>query len=475
VTALVLGLLAVRLALAASLPLTEDEAYYRLWAQAPALGYYDHPPMIAWWIWLGRHIAGDDPLGVRLLPCLACAGSSFLVFDLARRLTDSRRIAVRASIWFNATLLVAAGGFLAVPDAPASLFWTLCLWALANAARRRSPAWWLAAGVAAGLASLSKYSSLFLGPGVFLWLASTGEGRRRLASAGPWMALAAAAAIFALNVAWNADHGWLTFAKQFGRIAPHRFEPRYLAEFLVGQVLLLNPVIALFVVRGLAGPEVDSRRRMGLLLATSAPFAVYLCLHSLHDRVQAHWPAPLYPSLAILAAVAEETAGDGLWRGLRVCAAPVGLAVCVAAAAYLALPALGAPLILDPAAPLRDWEPFSARLETLRRQVGAGWVGTTSYGLTAQLLDRPVIEAPVFQISERDRWRGLQTPVPDLTRPGLVVDLARRVDPGRLARCFTSVRPLGFMLRAAPGERGARYAAALVQGPRRNLAALGCP
>ena len=31
-------------------------------------------------------------------------------------------------------------------------------------------AWWLGAGLAAGLAVLSKYSSLFLAPGVLLWL-----------------------------------------------------------------------------------------------------------------------------------------------------------------------------------------------------------------------------------------------------------------------------------------------------------------
>ena len=55
------------------IPLTEDEAYYRLWSMKPAFGYFDHPPMIAWLIWLGRHIAGDGPLGVRLVPILTTA------------------------------------------------------------------------------------------------------------------------------------------------------------------------------------------------------------------------------------------------------------------------------------------------------------------------------------------------------------------------------------------------------------------
>jgi 4-amino-4-deoxy-L-arabinose transferase-like glycosyltransferase len=470
--AFVLLILAIRLVLAASLGLTEDEAYYRLWARAPAFGYFDHPPMIAWWIWLGQRVAGDDPLGVRLLACLACAATSFVVYDLARGLGESGRTAERAAVWWNSTLLVAAGGLLAVPDAPASLFWTLCLWAAARAWRARSASWWAAAGVCAGLAGLSKYSALFLAPGMFLWLASSREGRARLRSAGPWLALALAAAIFAVNVAWNAAHQWLTFAKQFGRITPHRFAPRYLAELVAAQALLLDPILAAFAARALARPGSWPARR--LVLATTAPFALYLVLHSLHDRVQAHWPAPLYPGLALLAAAAAARVAGPAWSRLRRLAAPVGLGACVAAGAYLALPALGAPLAFDPAGPLRGWGAFAARIEDLRSQTRAGWIATTSYGLAAQLMDQRRITAPVWQVSERDRWRDLRTPIPDLARPGLVIDLSRRVDPVRLAKCFAHVRPLGPIVRGAPGERGARYQALLVSGARADLLARGC-
>ena len=60
----------VRAVLAASIGLTDDEAYYRLWALAPAWGYLDHPPMVGWMIAAGRWIAGDTPLGIRLFAVL---------------------------------------------------------------------------------------------------------------------------------------------------------------------------------------------------------------------------------------------------------------------------------------------------------------------------------------------------------------------------------------------------------------------
>jgi len=114
--ALAAGLTALRLAGAAFLHLTEDEAYYRLWAQHLAFGYFDHPPMIAWWIRVGTEICGDTPLGVRLLPALASGLNTWLIGDLARRLGLTDRGAFRAALWYNATLTVGLGGLLALPD-----------------------------------------------------------------------------------------------------------------------------------------------------------------------------------------------------------------------------------------------------------------------------------------------------------------------------------------------------------------------
>ena len=484
------ALLALRIALSATMHLTEDEAYYRLWSMAPAFGYYDHPPMIAWWIWLGRHIGGDNPLGVRLLPILASGATSFLVFDLARLAGADSRTAQRAGVWFNAMPLVAAGGLLAVPDAPASLFWSLTLWCVLKAARGGRLAWWLAAGAAAGLAALSKYSALFLAPGIWLWFAWTPAGRQRLRTPGPWLAAMVATAVFALNLAWNADHHWLTFTKQFGRVAASRLAPRYLVEFVATQALLINPLIAMFAVRGwrrwtppfvpwgkgaVAPPPRGDGVDLLPFVATSAPFIVYLVVHSLHDRVQAHWPAPVYPAIAVCAAVAAARV-EGAWRRLRTATPIFGLAVGAAAMALVFLPAGILGRRLDVTLPLRGWPAFAGRVEAARAMHGAAWVGTTSYGLAAELADEPALQAPVLQISERDRYLGLPMgAAPDLSRPGLLIDLTRRIDLAALGRCFEQVQPLGPLIRGATAEAaGKSYTAVLVSGSRRDVVREGC-
>jgi 4-amino-4-deoxy-L-arabinose transferase-like glycosyltransferase len=472
--ALVTGvLLAVRLAAAGLVHPFEDEAYYRLWSLHPQAGYFDHPPMIAWWIWLGTHIVGDNALGIRLLPVLASAVTSFLVFDMARLAGASERTAVRAGVWYNAVWLVGVGSALAVPDAPAGLFWQTALWCVLRSLQSpRAGRWWLAAGAAAGLATLSKYSALFLAPGILALLILSPRGRAQLKTPWPWLAIVVAALVFGVNVVWNAEHHWVSFVKQFGRVAPAHFSPAFLAEFLAGQFLALNPLIVTFAVWGL----VSRTRARGAgdawgLLAVSAPFLIYLLIHSLHDRVQAHWPSPLYPALAICAAMAAEQIKPGSWlRWLRTATPFLGFAVTAAALIYGVFPWPSGKG--DLAQSIRGWSDFGRRVEATRVQSGAGWVATLSYGEAAQLSGAREIHAPVLQLGERDRYAVMGVTAPaDLSRPGLVVEMQRRISPQTLSACFTNVRPLGEIDRTP--DRHARYEAFLVSGPK-QLVEGGC-
>ncbi len=459
------ALTAFRLLAAGLTPLTEDEAYYRLWAMRPQFGYYDHPPMIAWWIALGRLIAGDDALGVRLFPVLGGSLTTLLLWDAARLAGAGERIAARAAVWLNATLLIGFGVILAVPDAPSTLFWTATLWSLLKARKTGGPRWWIIAGVTAGLATLSKYSALFLAPGVFLWLVATPEGRAELKRPWPWLTCVIAAGLFGLNAAWNAQHHWESFAKQFGRAVPGPPTGKYLVELIVGQFILLNPLIALFAWR-----PTDLRRLkvwsadVSLFLATVAPFIVYLVLHSLHARVQAHWPAPLYPALAFLGAVAAEGAGP-VWTAVRRAAAPLGIGLTVLTLAYAAsgLHLLGKK---DPSLQLRGWPAFAAAIEADRKTSGAAWVGTLSYGVAGQLAARHEIGAPVLQLSERERYAFLPPSGADLSKPGLVVDLARRDVRVPLDACFAQVQPLGTLQRGPVAAHGSVYSVFRVSRPK---------
>ncbi len=478
---LILGLTAVRLWAAAVIPQTEDEAYYRLWSQHLHLGYYDHPPMIAWWIRLGTTLAGDTPLGMRLAPVLGAAATTWLTADLARRLGGSARTALVAALAYNAMLTIGAGGILATPDAPAILFWAATLAVLGRIGAGGSPKLWLLAGLTAGLACISKYSALFLAPGVLLWLLSSPENRRRLATPWPWSAVGVAGLVFATNLAWNATHQWLTFEKQFGRVEPSRFRPGYLGEFLSTQFVLLNPLLAVLAGVGVwaavRGRGQDRGRVGGLDLSlpllAALPFGLYLSLHALHDRVQAHWPATVFAALALAAAAALQ-ARPGGWRP-KVFGAGLALGA-FAMAGTLAWAGLQGPPLngrTDPLLPIRGWPQFAGEVEAARIRAGAEWVGVAHYGALSQLAATGRIGAPLVHLIERERWPDA-APAP-VERPGLVLDKSRRLSLADLQACFRSVTPVGELVRGVPASRVDRYPLFRVEGPVPGLLGQGCP
>lgn len=312
----VLALLtALRCWAAAHAGLAPDEAYYWLWSRVPSTGYYDHPPMVAWWIWASTSLIGNTPLAIRTPTILSALVTSLALAATAEMLFADRRIAVRAVLWFNSMILIGVGAILSTPDAPSVMFWALATWALAALRRTGLGPFWLAVGLSAGLGCASKYTDFFLGLGILAWLVADPDARRWFRS--PWLWAGRLVAFVALLPVfiWNGEHHWVSFAKQFGRISAGQPTLRYVGEFVASQLGLLNPIIAIFAI--LAIPSaVRSRtaRRLGatgFLLALTMPLALYMVIHAFHGRVQGNWLAPIYPALALLAASATETARAG--------------------------------------------------------------------------------------------------------------------------------------------------------------------
>lgn len=458
----VVALTLARLWAGAQAWLSEDEAYYRLWGLHPALGYYDHPPMIGWWIAAGQWLAGDTALGVRLAGILATALGSLALWRAAV-LLHGRAAAGWAVLFFNATILIGIGSLIATPDTPSVLFWGLTLWALAEWLDSDNDAWFLAVGLFAGLGLISKYSVLFLGAGILLWLVAIPSLRRAFRTWQLWLGGAIAVVATLPVIWWNAGHDWASFHKQFGRAVPEGWTMRYLGEFLGAELGLLNPLIAVIALIGIGVAVARTVRlrdpRWALPLLTSLPFFAYLLFHSFHARVQANWPAPLFPALVLLAAFvaaepeARASVTTRIVRFLRVAAIPVGVAVSLLIYWHATEPLTGRYARKDPTFQLRGWQAVARDLEELARENGAEWIATTAYGMTANLafaLSRPEAGAalPVVQLDERIRY--VMAPAPDpqrLRAPALYVAVARRDEAERLAARFADVARIAVLQR----------------------------
>ncbi len=466
--AVILALTAVRLAVASLTGLVDDEAYYRIWTLAPSLSYLDHPPMVAWIIGAGRAIAGDNALGIRLLAPLLMLAGALLLWRTAALLYGP--VIARRAVWIMLAMpLLAIGGIVVTPDLPSVLCAGLVLWALAELDRSRNARWWLAIGLFAGLGLLSKYTNLFLGATILLWLVATPENRKWFRAPELWLGGVLAAIIASPVVIWNAEHNWASFTKQFGRVA-HSKEggANYLIELYGGFAVLESPLIALLALIGFVGivrAAITTRSRSDVLLAASIlPMLIYFTVHAFHDRVQGNWPGPLYPAFAICAALGVAALPAALRRPAFVAALSLGFAM----TATLYVHALH-PLFYsakDPMEQMRGWPSLVAAIEKKREETGTAWVATSSYATTGQLMMGLKDRSPVAQLDERIRYIYLP-PLADslLAKPALYVELDRRVDLPLLEKKFAKIEKIGTLKRDNGSPDGATYVLYRVSDP----------
>ncbi|MBW4024881.1 MAG: glycosyltransferase family 39 protein [Proteobacteria bacterium] len=452
------GLTALRLLVAGFTPISPDEAYYWVWSQAPAAGYLDHPFMVALWIRIGTTLFGDGALGIRLLAPLAAALGSVLILDAARRLGAGRGYA--AALLLNATLLFGAGGILMTPDTPLILFWILALWAMTRIVTGGSGWWWIAAGIAAGLALDSKYTAALLLAGIGLWLLLLPAGRRwLLRDLRPWLGLVIAVALFLPVIVWNADHHWASFAKQGGR--SEDFHParaaQFLGELVFGQLGLATPVIFVLCVLGLihaARRTIAQRDAAAGLLVALGVFPVLIFIeHALGDRVQGNWPEIIYPAAVIAAAMLPVTAR---WLNVALAVGFVMTLVIYVQAVASPLP-LGGPT--DPTVRvLGGWPGLAEAIQTEAHQTDAGFVAVDEYGVGSELALRLPRALPV--IADDPRWLLFNLPhaqgLPAPGAHGLFLRTTRRHTPPDAAP-WASMTLLGVVHRQRSGKTGESY------------------
>ena len=389
-----------------------------------------------------------------------------LIAFIAWRLFGSAEKAALAALMWIAMPLVAIGAVFVAPDAPLVVFWTLGLAALVELWRTGETRWLIALGLALGLALQSKFTAAFFAAGVALALIATPSLRRWLvrprSSPASRLALADLRPVRRLERrAWLGDLRQAARPRGPGRICallPGRV-PRCAdrAHQSAGCRSRSSPPFAAIPWRARRSARSrDEARR--ILACTIAPAAAYFLLHSLHDRVQGNWLAPLYPALAILAAdwVAEvrRTGGSGFAATIAKAApwaAPVGLAV---AALTFAEAATGA-VPLGAANPLARLEGFREPGARSRRQ-GARRRRPLcpDPGLCADFADDLLRRSgdPVVQPEQRMRWIFEPEPPESLfAAPGLALG-----EPGRrfdliLKMRFRDVEPAGLLQRRQAG------------------------
>ena len=259
--------------------LANDEAYYHMFAERLAWGYFDHPPVTALLVWAGERLFGGE-LGVRFFFTVLQPLYLWILWRLIRPADAGRRDAALFVVVSAATLMLQLYGFIAVPDGP--LMFTTALFLLAfkwfSENRRRA---WLWMGIAMALMAYSKYH------GALVVLFALAANPRQLLRPALYSSGAVALLLLVPHLVWQYEHDWASFAYHLsGRNSV--FRPGYVVEFLANMLVVFNPFFVPLYVQAWrkVKPQTPVGRALKLL---PVAFIVFFMLSSLRGYVQPQW------------------------------------------------------------------------------------------------------------------------------------------------------------------------------------------
>ena len=226
----------LRLLYLGSYELIQEEAYYWNYSQHLAMGYLDHPPVVALLIWLGTHLFGHSEMGVRFGAFLCWFVTAWFSYNLTLTVLG-RKAALNALVLIALLPLFFGSALVITPDAPLIACWSGALYFLHRALVDENRKAWLGAGICLGLGLTSKYTIALLGPAIILFMLIDRRARRWFFKPQPYLAAIIALIIFSPVILWNYQHGWASFLFQTQHRMASAF--RFSTPELLGAILLL--------------------------------------------------------------------------------------------------------------------------------------------------------------------------------------------------------------------------------------------
>lgn len=260
--------------------LNNDEAYYWMYSQYPALGYFDHPPMIAYMIMIGYQLFHFE-LGVRLMTVLFMAGCLVIIWKLIDD-SDIKETNLKYFILLAIILPVFnIYGFIATPDSPLIFFSLLFLMTYKKFLEKESWSIAIFMGVTMAAMMYSKYhAALFI---IFVILSNPSLLKKPLFYLASFLALF----LFIPHIYWQVENDFPSFRYHLvDRVSG--LNPENIPEYLGNLVAIQNPVILVLAIWLTIKIRAKNEFERALRFIFYG-FMIFFLFSSLRYRVQPQW------------------------------------------------------------------------------------------------------------------------------------------------------------------------------------------
>ena len=325
---------AVNLLQSAYTGLFEDEAYYWVWSKNLAWGYFDHPPMVALFIWIGG-LFFDGELGVRLLSIVSF---TFMLVFIWKTL-DYKNKKEHVTLFFILIIslaLIQVFGFVSTPDTPLMLFTSVFFLVYKRFLNKNNLVNSAFMGISMAALMYSKYHGILVIGFVVLSNLSLLKNKYF------WQACAFSIMLYIPHLWWQYENGFPSFIYHLKERGHHSYHLGH----------SLNHILNIMVVCGITFPVIYMaflKKKASNQLEKSFKFVVwgfliFFFFSSFKASPQAQWLAAMLIPLCLISFpyIAEHPK-------LRKWLTRLGLAqlfIVLIARVWLAIPALS-PIVLE--------------------------------------------------------------------------------------------------------------------------------
>ncbi len=284
-----------------SIPLHSDEAYYWLWSKSLELSYYDHAPMVAYFIKLTT-LFGNSEIAVRFSSVIVTVILSFLLWKLVIKLFNNEAMASASVVILHSMPILFTASIIITPDTPVFLFLSLATYYVWKLIDTENCNYWYLIGLFFGLSMLSKYTACLFVMSLFIYMLLN-KKLNWFKNYQLYIGIIISIICFLPVIYWNWQHDWASFSYQIGHgLSNKGIRFNYIFEYLGTQVGVFN-VILFFPVLYIGIKYLFSKENKNIYLAAfSVPVILFYVVTALKRLPGGNWPIPAYFTFSIIAA-----------------------------------------------------------------------------------------------------------------------------------------------------------------------------
>ena len=260
--------------------LNEDEPYYYMYSLYPDWGYFDHPPMVGIFIWIGTHLFGKL-LGFRLLSAVTSTLFMIAVWKLIENKDKWRYVNVYILLALSIPM-ISVYGFIIVPDAPLLFFVSLFLLMYKRFLYSRSVSRALLMGVLAAGMLYSKYhGALVL---LFVVLSDVSLLKNKYF----YIAFLTAIALFIPHIMWQVENDFPSMKYHLVQRSASQYEFAYTWEYPLNQLAVFGPFLLPMMIWAVIKSKAKTQIAKTLKYVFWG-FLLFFLLMTAKGHVEPHW------------------------------------------------------------------------------------------------------------------------------------------------------------------------------------------